>query len=153
MAGREEDTFAARYARGIRTSVRNNAAAYGYSAMITGTLAVLSTNGGTPATGEVFLFLLGAVSAFTIVEGVASGGFRQRLRGEPAEVVALGSALSFPSVGAGVGVGAIADVVLDDTLAWPIGAFGATLTYLVVVAVEMALAERAAPIRRESAAE
>jgi small-conductance mechanosensitive channel len=136
--------FRARYVRGIRTSVRDNAAAYGYSVTITATMAVISAELGTPGAAEIFLFVAGAVSAFTVVEAAVSRGFRERLRGEPAEVVALGSALGFASAGGGVGTAALTAEILGSGWAWPLGSLLATTVFLLAVGIELAFAERAA---------
>ncbi|MGA9371305.1 MAG: hypothetical protein WBV53_05610 [Solirubrobacterales bacterium] len=121
----------------------NNATAYGYSVAVTLSLAVLSATHGGPTVGQVFLFGAGAVAGVVVVEGAASGLFQRRLRGEPAQVVVIGSALSLASVGLSIGAAALIGETLDGGVAWPIGAFGATVVYLLVVGVEMALAERA----------
>ena len=131
------------YRRGLQTSVRNNAAAYGYSITVTLSFAALAAELGGPTVGQVFLFGAGAVSGFVVVEGAATGLFRHRVRGEPAEVVVIGSALGFASVGLGVGAAALTGEVVGGGAAWPIGPFLGTVAYLLVVGVEMALAERA----------
>jgi hypothetical protein len=141
-ANHSDTSFAARYGRGVRTSLRINAAAYGYSVTITSTFGVLSVELGTPGVGEVFLFLFGAVVAFTVVDAVVSRGFRERLRGEPPEVVALGSAFGFASAGLSVGAAAVLGSILATGAAWPLGSFGATATFLSMAGVEMGLAER-----------
>jgi hypothetical protein len=138
-------SFAASYERGLRTSVRTNGGPYGYSVMITASFGVLSALVGSPTVGQIFLFLLGAVLAFLVVEAAVSRGFRVRLRGEPSEVVALGSSFAFVSVGGGVGIAALAGVVLGPGVAWPFGSLLATVTYLLLVGIELGLAERAAP--------
>jgi hypothetical protein len=131
------------YRGGLKTSIRNNATAYGYSLTATMSLAVLASELGTPTVGQVLLFGLGAVSGFVTIEAAASGLFRGRTREEPAEVVVFGSALSFASVGLGVGAAALAGTIIDGGAAWPIATFLATVVYLLVVGVELALAEQA----------
>ena len=131
------------YRRGLQTSVRNNAAAYGYSVTVTLTLAALSAELGSPNVGQVFLFGAGAVAGFVIVEGAATSFFRHRVRGEPAQVVVIGSALGFASVGLGVGAATLSGELIDGGAAWAIGPFLGTVAYLLVVGAEMALAERA----------
>jgi hypothetical protein len=138
-------SFAAGYERGLRTSVRTNGGAYGYSVMITASFGVLSATAKSPSVGQIFLFVLGAVLAFLLVEASVSRGFRVRLRGEPSEVVALGSAFAFVSVGGGVGIATLAGELLSPDLAWPLGSLLATAAYLVLVGIELAFAERAAP--------
>ncbi len=150
QGGGEETRFRARYSRGVRTSIRNNAPAYGYSVMITSTFGVVTVEVGSPAVTEVFLFLLGAVAAVLIVEAAVSRGFRERLRGEPAEVVALGSAVGIASVGGAVGLAALAASVIGGRAAWPVGSALATAFFLLVAGLELALAERAAPEDRSA---
>lgn len=140
-----ENGFPAAYVRGLQTSVRNNSSAYGFSVMITASLAVLQSLVASPKVGQLFLFLIGAVAAMVLVELVASKGFTERMRGEPPEVVALGSAFSLLSVSLAVGTAALTGEIVDTGAAWPLGSFLATLAYLVVVAVEMALAETVGP--------
>lgn len=145
--------FRSRYNRGVRTSVRDNSAAYGYSVTITSSLAVIGIEVGRPTVAEVFLFIVGAVGAFTVVEAVASRGFTQRLRGEPSDVVAIGSALGFASAGGGAGAAVLAANLIDAGSAWPVGSFLATVVFLLVVGVELALAEGAVPIEDDGGGE
>jgi threonine/homoserine/homoserine lactone efflux protein len=67
---------------------------------ITATFGVLSVVASPTTVAEIFAFAGGAVLAYAIVDGVASGGFRHGPRDEePVEVTALGSSVSFVSVG------------------------------------------------------
>lgn len=141
-AGDSGTTIRARYGRGVRTSLRNNAAPYGYSVTITSTFGVLTAQLGSPTVGQIFLFLFGTVTAFTIVDGAVSRGFRERLRGEPPELVALGSAFGHASAALSVGAAALAATILATGHAWPLGSFAATSVFLLTAGVEMALAER-----------
>lgn len=141
----EGTSFRARYSRGIRTSIRNNGPAYGYSVTITATFGVMSVPLGTPRVGEVFLFLGGAVAAVLLVESVVSHGFRQRLRGAPAEVVALGSAIGVASAAGAVGIAALTAELVHSGVAWALGSLLATIVFLLIAGVELALAERASP--------
>jgi hypothetical protein len=129
--------------RGIRTSVRNNVSAYGFSIMITATFGVISSELGSPSVGEVFLFCGGGISGVTIVEAIASRGFTMQLRGEPSDVVALGSSFSYLSVGVSVGAAALVALLLSGWLGWTIGALSATGVYVPISGIEMALAHRA----------
>ena len=131
------------YARGMLATLRNNVTAYGYSVMITTSAATLVHYLGSPVPWELFLFAGGAVAAFTAVEWIATGGFRRGLRAEPTEVVALGSAFSFASVGVGVGVAVLTGLVLESWSAWPLGAFLATAAYVLASGFEISVAEQA----------
>lgn len=128
-------------ARGIRTSVRSNASAYGYSVMITATYGVLSVTTPAPSVPRIFLFLAGAAVAFSAVELVSFLVIGKRVRPEPTDVV-LGAGIGIFSISAGVGAAAGVGSVLNSWMAWFGGPAIATLVYLSVVAVELALAHR-----------
>lgn len=132
----------ASFVRGMRTSIRANSAAYGYSVTITAALAALSSLDGAPGLPDIFLFLAGAGAAFTAVELVATKGFRITEASEPSDVVILGTSFNLFSIAAGVGGAALVAWLLAGWTVWPVGSFAATLVYLFVVGLEMALAER-----------
>lgn len=131
------------YARGIRTSIRSNAGAYGYSVLITGTLAMLASLRSQPEVGHLFLFGAGAATGFAAIEAVGSNFFRDRMRGDGAEVVVLGSAFSFVSISAGLGAAALVGWLVGGWVPWVLGPFAATVTYLLVLGIELSLARRA----------
>ena len=135
-------SFRTRYARGLRTSARNNGPAYGYSVTITATLAILSAVEGAPGVLEVFTFAGGAIAAFTLIEAAASRGFRRRFEDEPSVVEALGSAFAFLSVGGALATAFVTALLVGPDVAWPLGSFLSTLVYLVLVGLEIALAEK-----------
>ena len=130
------------YGRGIRTSIRNNSTAYGYSVMITASLAALAALERQPKLGELFLYVAGAAAGFAIVEAAASNFFRDRVRGEPSEVVILGSALSFLSISSGLGTAILVGKLSNSWLPWVLAPFAATIVYLLIVGAEMTIANR-----------
>lgn len=136
---RPRESFGTHYVRGLHTSARGNAAAYGYSVMITCSFGILSTLRGVPWMGGIALFAGGAVVAFALMEAAITGGFRHGLGDEPSSVKALGSSISVLSIG-----GALAVVYLVGGLpglaAWPLGSFLATVFYLCAFALEMSVA-------------
>jgi hypothetical protein len=109
--------------------------------MITSGYGVLSDELGGPSILQTLLFGLGATAAFIVLETLSARGLR-RERGEPSSVVALGSALNLLSVGSGIGLAALAPVVLSPSLAWPAASFAATCAYLLFAGGELAAAER-----------
>ncbi len=139
--GSERRGFSDNYLRGLHASARGNAAAYGYSVTITASFGILSTVVGTPRVAEIFVFAGGAVLAFALVEAVVSGGFRHGLSDEPSEVRALGGSISVFSVGLSLAAALAAGSFFGGLVAWPVGSFLATLTYLLLFAFEMGLAE------------
>jgi threonine/homoserine/homoserine lactone efflux protein len=136
--------FAGNYLRGLRSAAHNNASAYGYSVTITATFGILSVVAASTSVFEIFAFAGGAVLAYALVDGVASGGFKHGPRDEePSEVTALGSSISFVSVGVALGVALVEAQLVGGWVAWPLGAFSATVAYLLLLALEIGLAERA----------
>lgn len=131
------------YLAGMRTSIHGNAAAYAYSVMITCALAVLSQHEGPVSTGRIFLFLTSAAIAFTAVEAVGSDFFRDRSRSDPSEVVVLGAAMGLVTIAIGVAVVVAVDWMMDGWLTWLVAPGTATVAYLFVSALEMALARKA----------
>jgi hypothetical protein len=130
------------YARAVRASLGNNASAYAYSVMITASFGVLTTILGPSGIVDVFVFALGAAIGFTLTEGIASRGFRVRMRGDPPEVVVLGSALGYFSVLLAVGAAAVAGLALGPDWGWAAGSFAGTCLFLLLGGVEMLVAER-----------
>lgn len=128
-----------RTVHGLRTSILNNATAYGFSVMITLVLVAAQRSLEPPAMGELFLFAVGAASAFAVVEAVATSWFRVRVRPEPTQAVALGSAFAVVSVTVGLGAAILVLQSLSGRLAWFVAPFVATSTYVVASGAEMAV--------------
>lgn len=143
MARGSRKPFLRRYRRGVRTALRNNSLAFGYSIVVTADFAVLNQGTDTPGLGRVFAFIVGAVAAFAALDALAAEFDGNHERGEPSDVVALGSALSFFSISAGVGTTALIAWLVEPWFSWPLAAFVSSGTYLLIVGVEMALAEQA----------
>ena len=128
------------YSRGIRTSIRTNSAPYGYSVMITVSLGAMVTLQQQPKLNELFSFVLGAGAGFAVVEAAVSNFFRERVRGEPSEVVLLGSALGFVSISAGLATTIGVGNLFGSWVSWLLAPFAATVVYLLVVGLEVAMA-------------
>lgn len=129
------------YAREIRMSLRNNSGAFGYSVMITCSLAMLSAQHSPPKAVQILLFALGAVLSFLVVEAFATNAFRRSLGDEEqSKVVALGSSIGVLSVGLALGATAAVGAWLPVTVAWFAGPFAASTAYLLLNAVEMTIA-------------
>lgn len=141
MASTAHDSATTRLRNGVRASVRNNFTAYGFSIMITATFGAAVVGLGQPTMWEVLLFVVAAVGGFTLIEAVASGGFRHGLRGEPSDVVALGTAFSLISTAIAVSSAIVAVELVASWPGWLLAPFVATCVYVLAVAAEMALAE------------
>lgn len=133
--------FSRRLMRGLTASIRGNSNAYGYSIVATADFAVLSKLTSSSTLTDIFLFIAGAVLAFAMIEAIGTRMFTRSLPDEPSRVVALGSAIGIISISAAVGVAVGVGKLLPPLAAWPVGAFASSVIYLLVVAVEMALAE------------
>jgi hypothetical protein len=126
---------------GLRTSVVNNSSAFAFSITITGSFGLLSRSEGSGTAAEIYLFGVLAVLGFVVLEAIASNAFRRRPETYPVEVTMLGTAFSFLSVIAGYGGATVAGLLLDDTIAWALGAFAASALFTVVESLEMAVVE------------
>lgn len=131
------------YAREIRTSLQNNAGAYGYSVMITCSFGMLNAVYNSPNALQVFVFAMGAVASFLVIELLATNGFRRSLgQDEDSPSAALGSSLGVLSISSALGVALGIALLLPATLAWFATPLVASTTYLMVTPVEMLIARR-----------
>src|SRR3712207_6641556 len=111
------------FERGVDTATRNNVTAYGYSVSITAAFALLQTSRSDTGVLVIFVVAAGALVAFALIAGVASGFFREELEDQPSNVKSLAGALSFFSVGLALGIEYVVGILLEDTAAWPVSRF------------------------------
>jgi hypothetical protein len=142
----DSNRWAEHFLRGLGASTRHNALAYGYSLATTGAFAVLATSAGSYHPVEIFLFALGGAATFTIATASTTLGFRRRLREEPPIVRAVGSSLSFVSITGAIGGAWLLAWAVGGWPAWLLGGFAASALYLVLSALELALARMARPL-------
>jgi hypothetical protein len=95
---------------------------------------------GPPEPLEVFLFCGGAILAFALVGALAFGGVTEHFEDHPKRIQLWGS-FHFLSVGLAVGAAALVGTYARDAFGWPLGAFAATATYLLVVGLENSAAD------------
>lgn len=134
--------------RAARSTIREESTAFGFSIMITTTFAAVQRQHGSPGAVDLMLFALAAVAAFTVLEGLASRGFRKPLPSHESTVATLGTAMNFVSVGLAALVAlAVSDLVTSDA-AWPIAAAAAVTAYLFAETVEIVIAETLQKRRR-----
>jgi hypothetical protein len=138
------------YAHGLRTGIRNNSIAYGYSILATVGFGALSSLAGSPSIAQMFLYAVGGGLGFALVELVASRGFRKEMKGERSDVVVLGSAINVISISAGLGVVVAIGSLWRWWVAWLLAPLVATVVYLLVVGFEVAFARRAERAREHS---
>jgi MFS family permease len=128
------------YRRGLGTALRHNQVAYGYSATVTALFGIVQREAGGPNVAQCFLFVAGAGIAFAVVNAVITKWFAERLPKEPSEVVALGTALSLLSMGAGLGLGALVASTGSRWVAWPASPLVTSVGFLLLAGLEMAIA-------------
>lgn len=125
------------YTRALTTVVDRSAIPYGYTLTIWTSGAVLERSHGTPAVGDTLLFLIGAFAGFAVLallsqrenEPPLSPGQRNLLHTGLVQILAVGVAL---------GVTAL-EAMLHSFAAWPIGGLAATVVYLGIAALQLAL--------------
>lgn len=127
---------------GVETSIRNNASAYPFSVMITAAFAVTNRVVSDLSVGRILLFVLGATTAFAVLEAVVTHGFKHRVPAESADTVVLGSALAMASVTAAVSSVWLAGHLVQGAPGWALAPFVGTTVYLLVSSIEMAVARR-----------
>jgi hypothetical protein len=129
---------ASAYGSGVRTVLRDNATAYGFSVVITATFGLVSREH-RPTVLGIALFAAGAAGAFLLVDLLASRFFRRVSITGTRRVVLVSGALDVMSIMGAVGVG-IGLATLPGVLAWPAAAGGATLTYLLLSGLDVLVA-------------
>lgn len=132
------------YASGVRTTLRNNATAYGFSISVTAVFGLLASSHQQASFPlQALLFASGAVAAFLLVEVVASRLFQRRVPSETDSVIMISGAVDALSVLASVGAASALSLV-PGIASWPLTAFGATLAYLLVGGMDVLIARRVA---------
>jgi hypothetical protein len=126
--------------RGLASSTRHNALAYGYSLATTGSFGVLAALDHPPDVLDVFLFGIGAALTFTLATVGVTHGFKVRREEEPPVVQALGASFGVASVSGGIGLAALVGWAASGWIAWLVGPFAASGVYLLLTALEFVLA-------------
>ena len=134
-AQEEERSVLVRYRSDLRNVVGSSASAYGYTLTVWSTGMVLSHAYGPPSPPLVFSFFLGAVLGFAVVGILAFGGVSVEFGAESSRIQLWGS-FRFLSVGLAVGAAWFTSAHAPSMPGWPLGAFVATASYLVVVGAE-----------------
>ena len=123
------------YRSDLRNVVGSSASAYGYTLTIWSTGMVLSHAYGPPRLPLVFSFFFGAVVGFAAVGILAFGGVSAEF-GAESSLIRLWGSFRFLSVGLAVGAAWFASAHTPSLPGWPLGAFLATVCYLVAVGAE-----------------
>ncbi|HEX3957675.1 MAG TPA: hypothetical protein VHZ03_13750 [Trebonia sp.] len=128
------------YEAALRITMRNTAAAYGYTLSTSATLSLLTEMTGKPDALKLFLFALGGVIAFVLLEAVLAA-LRTSAQQQPLEhAIPFAGALNAASVCAALGMAVLIVHFVRSSLAWFIAQMGTTAIYMLVVAVELTVA-------------
>lgn len=130
------------YRAGVETALHGSGLPYGYTITVWASGAALIHHLGPPDIGAIFLFAAGAVVAWgglRVVSRGASAATGLQVEGSPHLVRA--GAVHVAAIGSAIGLASLIGL-LDSGVAWPLGSFAATLSYLCVTAIEMTLRER-----------
>jgi hypothetical protein len=128
--------------RAMRSSlariVRASAAPYGYMLTIWSFTAVLVQFHGTPGAGDLLIFVAGAIAGFNLM-GVVSLAVTANARPVACSRDRVLAGLLDP-VAVGAVVGAVSAIsVIHGWLPWLVGLLAATVLYLLIASVQLAL--------------
>jgi hypothetical protein len=135
------------YGAALRVTLRNTAAAYGYTLSTAATISVLTEMTGKPDVGRLFLFAIGGVVAFVLLE-VLLAALGTCAPQPPEQAIPFAGALHAASVCAALGMAILIAHFVRPFLAWFLAQISTTAIYMLVVAVEITVA--AAVERRAS---
>lgn len=131
------------FGRAVRTALRNNATAYGFSISITAAYGLVNAVAGPAKPLETVSFAGGAAFAFIIVGAVFLTRFREGSLPESGQVATISGGVDVLSV-----IGAVAAAFglahLPGYPAWPLTALGTVSVYLVVGGLDVLIARTAA---------
>lgn len=137
------------FGRAVRTALRNNATAYGFSISITAAYGLVNAVAGAAKPLETVSFAVGAAAAFVVVGAVFLTRFREGSLPEDAQVATISGGVDLLSVVCAVGA-AYGLAHLPGYSAWPLTALGTVCVYLLVGGLDILIAQVAA--RRTSLA-
>lgn len=130
------------YLRALETALHGAGLPYGYAITVWSSGVLLTRAQGAPSVGRVFLFAIGAATAY--------GGLRFLTRATEGEAgtqltrsptLLRAGLIHITAIGLAIGSAALISR-LGSALAWALATFAATLLYLGVSSVETALVER-----------
>jgi hypothetical protein len=128
------------YGAALRITMRNTAAAYGFTLATSATLSLLTEVTGKPDALKLFLFAIGGVVAFVLLEAVLAP-LRTPAQQQPLEhAIPFAGALNAVSVCAALGITFLIVHFVRSSLAWFLAQMCTTAIYMLVVAVEITVA-------------
>ena len=129
------DSMRGTYGAALRVTMRNTAAAYGYTLSTAATLSLLTERAGKPNAGRLFLFALGGVIAFVLLEAVLAT--LRSAAESPDQAFPFAGAFNVASVAAAFGMAILVVHFVRSSLAWFLAPMGTTAVYMLVVASQV----------------
>ena len=136
------------YRGALQATMRNTAAAYGYTLSTAATIGVLTETEGKPDAGRLFLFAIGGVTAFVLLEVLLAALRTPAAPQPPEQAFPFAGALNAASVCAALGMATLVAHFVRSPLGWFLAQMSTTAIYMLLVAVEVTIA--AAVLRRSS---
>ena len=142
MAAKQDHEQANPLVRSMRSTVGRESTTFGFSILVTVTFGLVQSTHGSPTTLQIFLYAVGAVMSFTLLEGVLSRGFRRPMPQHATQTLTLGTSLNVLSVVAAMAAAWGFAEVTGPRIAWAGAPLVAGLVYLLIESLEEAVAER-----------
>lgn len=131
------------YGEGVRTALKNNATAYGFSIPITMAYGLVNSARGVVSALEIVFFATGAAIAFVLIGAVFIARFPLGSLQEGGQVATISGAIDMLAVAAAVAA-AFGLSRLPGVVAWPLTGAGTVITYLLVGGLDVVIAQSAA---------
>ena len=141
-APRDDDRSDHPMARSLRSTVGRESTTFGFSILVTVTFGVLNSTYGSPTVPQTFVYAIGAVASFTLLQGVLSRGFREPMPQHATQTLTLGTSLNVVSVVAGLASAWGFAELTRGLVGWGGAPLVAGLVYLLSESLEEAAAER-----------
>ena len=131
------------HARGVRTALRENASAYGFSISVTVSYGLLSGPRSSITAGETIAFGAGAALAFVLVGVLFVAVTSRGSLPESRQALTFSGGVDLLSVTAAIAAG-FGLSQITGFWAWPLTGAGAVVTYLLVSGLDVLIARAAA---------
>ncbi len=130
-----------RPAQALTTVLRGSAVPYGYTLTVLASHSILANRHGGPDVPEILFFVVGAMLGFASL-ALLSQARRGRppLQPQRGDLIRAGMTHVF-AIGAAFGA-AVLIALIPGLIAWPLGAFAATVLYLTITSLEIDFAAR-----------
>lgn len=131
------------FGRGVRTALRNNATAYGFSISITAAYGLVSGTRASAPAPETIAFALGAAFAFLVIGATFLTRFPEGSLPEGGQVATISGGIDLLSIVAAVAT-AYGLSRVPGFAAWPLTGAGTVVSYLLASGLDILLARTVA---------